>query len=232
MSTRPNVLIISSHDTGRHLGCYGVETVHTPNLDALAADGVCATNYFTAVPVCSPSRGVMLTGRYPQRNGLMGLTHAPWDWSLNEGEQHLSHLLHNAGYHAVLFGLQHEAADTDTLGFAEMHAQRGDDGRRAAALPVANATADFLRERGQSQQPFYAQVGLFETHRPFNFGGVEPDDSLGVHVPPYLEPTEATVADLAHLQGAVRRVDEAVGNDHRDVRKKRTGAKHHRCFHR
>ena len=211
MSTRPNVLLITSHDTGRHLGCYGVETVQTPHLDALAAEGVRFTNYFTAVPVCSPSRGVMLTGRYPQSNGLMGLTHAPWDWSLNQGERHLSHILRDAGYHTALCGLQHEASDTETLGFIETHAQRGADGRRADALTVANATAEFLHERGQSQQPFYAQIGLFETHRPFDFGGVEPDDSLGVHVPPYLEPTAATVADLAHLQGAVRRVDEAVG---------------------
>ncbi len=83
MSDRPNILLITSHDTGRHLGPYGVETVHTPALDALAADGVRFDNYFTTSPVCSPSRGAMLTGRYPQSNGLMGLTHDPWDWTLN-----------------------------------------------------------------------------------------------------------------------------------------------------
>ena len=45
----------------------------------------------------------------------MGLTHAPWHWSLNKGEQHLSHILRDAGYHTALFGLQHEAADVQTL---------------------------------------------------------------------------------------------------------------------
>ena len=115
MSQRPNILIITNHDSGRHFGCYGVETVHTPAIDALAADGMRFENYFATVPLCSPSRGAMLTGRYPQSTGLMGLTHAPWHWSLNKGEQHLSHILRDAGYHTALFGLQHEAADVQTL---------------------------------------------------------------------------------------------------------------------
>lgn len=37
---RPHILQITCHDLGRHLGCYGVPTVRTPNLDALAAHGV------------------------------------------------------------------------------------------------------------------------------------------------------------------------------------------------
>ena len=81
----PNIIIITTHDTGRHFGCYGVDTVHTPAIDAIADDGFKFTNYFTTSPVCSPSRGAMLTGRYPQSNGLIGLTHSPWDWCFNEG---------------------------------------------------------------------------------------------------------------------------------------------------
>ncbi len=70
---KPNLLVMVTHDTGRHLGCYGVPTVHTETLDAWAADGVRLTHLFAPSPVCSPSRGALLTGQYPQRNGLIGL---------------------------------------------------------------------------------------------------------------------------------------------------------------
>lgn len=211
MATRPNIIVITTHDTGRHFGCYGVETVHTPAIDALAEDGCRFTNYFAAVPLCSPSRGAMMTGRYPQSNGLMGLTHSPWHWRLNAEERHLSHILSDAGYHTALFGLQHEATDVKTLGFQAQYADQRPTGGRCTADEVAQATVEFLKAEAKNQRPFYAQVGFFETHRVFDFGGVGSDDSKGVYVPPFLVENEAVVKDLADYQGAIRKADEAVG---------------------
>lgn len=66
----PNVLLIVSDDQGYNdLGCYGSTEVKTPNLDRLANDGVRLTNFYVTWPACTPSRGSLLTGRYPQRNG-------------------------------------------------------------------------------------------------------------------------------------------------------------------
>jgi N-sulfoglucosamine sulfohydrolase len=205
---KPNVIIITTHDTGRHFGCYGVHTVHSPAIDAIAEDGFKFTNYFTTSPVCSPSRGCMLTGRYPQTNGLIGLTHSPWDWSFNEGERHLSHIMHDAGYHTALFGIQHESSNVEELGFESRHAQNS-GGTRQTALDTAESLSDFLKS-DTSQKPFYAQVGFFETHRPHDFGDVEPDDSKGIYVPPYLVDDETSRKELAVQQGAVRRVNDAI----------------------
>ncbi|MAT15493.1 MAG: N-acetylgalactosamine-6-sulfatase, partial [Planctomyces sp.] len=67
----PNIVLIVSDDQGYHdLGCFGSEEVLTPHLDQLAAEGVRATNFYVTWPACTPSRGSILTGRYPQRNGL------------------------------------------------------------------------------------------------------------------------------------------------------------------
>lgn len=68
---RPNVLLIVSDDQGwPDLGCLGSKPIRTPNLDRLAAEGARATNFYVTWPACTPSRGSLLTGRYPQRNGL------------------------------------------------------------------------------------------------------------------------------------------------------------------
>ena len=67
----PNVVLIISDDQGwPDLGCIGSKPLITPNLDALAASGVRATQFYVTWPACTPSRGSVLTGRYPQRNGL------------------------------------------------------------------------------------------------------------------------------------------------------------------
>ena len=68
---RPNLLLIVTDDQGYpDLGCIGTKPVVTPTLDRLAAEGVRATNFYVTWPACTPSRSSILTGRYPQRNGL------------------------------------------------------------------------------------------------------------------------------------------------------------------
>jgi arylsulfatase A-like enzyme len=71
---KPNIILIVTDDQGYpDLGCIGTKPVLTPNLDRLAAEGVRATSFYVTAPACTPSRGSILTGRYPQRNGLYDL---------------------------------------------------------------------------------------------------------------------------------------------------------------
>ena len=68
---RPNILLIVSDDQGwPDLGCLGYKPIQTPHLDRLAREGVCLTNFYVTWPACTPSRGSILTGRHPLRNGL------------------------------------------------------------------------------------------------------------------------------------------------------------------
>jgi len=69
--SRPNIVLIVSDDQGHHdLGSFGSTEVKTPHLDQLAAGGTRLTSFYVTWPACTPSRGSLLTGRYPQRNGL------------------------------------------------------------------------------------------------------------------------------------------------------------------
>jgi len=64
-----NVLLVHWHDLGRYLGVYGHPDVSSPRLDRLAAESILFTRAHATAPLCSPSRGSLFTGRYPQTNG-------------------------------------------------------------------------------------------------------------------------------------------------------------------
>ncbi|MEZ6063843.1 MAG: sulfatase-like hydrolase/transferase [Planctomycetaceae bacterium] len=70
---KPNVIMILADDQGSiDLNCYGATDLATPELDSLAARGVRFTQFYSAAPVCSPSRAGFVTGLYPQRAGVPG----------------------------------------------------------------------------------------------------------------------------------------------------------------
>jgi len=210
---RPNVLLIVSHDTGRHLGCYGRGHAQSPHIDALAEGGCRFDSHFACATVCSPSRGALLTGRYPQTNGMMGLSHSGWGWSLNEGERHLSHLMRDAGYRTVLIGHQHETEDIDRdLAFDEHGLHRDEDtGEHLPCEVVADGAAEFLRDFAEDSQPFYLQVGFFETHKPYGFGGATPVRAEAAQVPRWMQDNQAIREEMAALQGNLKKMDKAVG---------------------
>jgi arylsulfatase A-like enzyme len=119
----PNILLIVSDDQGYpDLSCIGTKPVLTPNLDRLAAEGVRATNFYVTWPACTPSRSSILTGRYPQRNGLYDMvrndmvnyghrfTREEYALSpemtlgLDVREQTIGDVLHKAGYATGVVG--------------------------------------------------------------------------------------------------------------------------------
>jgi arylsulfatase A len=106
----PNVVLVMMDDLGYgDLGSYGAPDVRTPNIDRLAREGVRFTDAYAASPVCSPTRAALISGHYPQREGLeSALAIAPdRDRGLVARGASLPSLLRAAGYRTALFGKWH-----------------------------------------------------------------------------------------------------------------------------
>lgn len=199
-SSRPNIVYLHSHDSGRYLQPYG-QPIPTPNLRRLAEEGVLFRQAFSAAPTCSPSRASLLTGQCAHSNGMLGLAHR--GFSMTDYRRHIIHTLHDGGYHSVLAGLQHVAAKPETIGFRELLHPRS-----TKAADVAPLAAQFLSRAGS--QPFFLDVGFFETHREYP----EPtaaDDARYTQPPMPLPDTAATRKDMAAYHASARLMDEGVG---------------------
>jgi arylsulfatase len=102
-----NVVLIFCDDLGwGDLGCYGSK-IRTPNIDSLAKDGARFTNFYSANPVCSPSRASLLTGRYPTRVGVPRVLFPNAPDGLNLDEKTLADLLKAKGYKTKCVGKWH-----------------------------------------------------------------------------------------------------------------------------
>ena len=212
MSNKPNILLIVLHDLGTHLSCYRQAGVRSPNIDRLARDGVLFENNFATATYCSPSRGGIITGKWPHSNGLMGLVNL--GWNLPPENKTLAQLLSSGGYESYLFGVQHEAEDAAQLGFdhiAEVDSRFCKD--------VAPKVAEFLDQRGTTNDaPFYARVGFVEVHRyPIGYDMyLDPDKARSagtesVPVPEYLKSTDGARLDFAQFNACVEHTDNSLG---------------------
>ena len=104
-SAKPNIVFILADDLGfAELGCNGSDRYKTPNIDALANSGVRFTRFYT-VPLCGPSRAMILTGRYGFRSGAV--TQDACKTIIRTGEKAevmIPTVLKKAGYASALIG--------------------------------------------------------------------------------------------------------------------------------
>ena len=104
-SAKPNIVYILADDLGfAELGCNGSDRYKTPNIDALANSGVRFTRFYT-VPLCGPSRAMILTGRYGFRSGAV--TQDACKTIIRTGEKAevmIPTVLKKAGYASALIG--------------------------------------------------------------------------------------------------------------------------------
>jgi arylsulfatase A-like enzyme/Flp pilus assembly protein TadD len=171
-NSAPNVVFITI-DTLRadHLGCYGYKEIRTPNIDALAAEGVRFERAYTSVPVTLPSHTVIFTGTYPMLSGIHDFAAN----RLNPSQPTLSSVLKEHGYttaavigSAVLdsrFGLNHGFDFYyDHFDFNRLLETNLDEMERPGNV-VADVTLDWLSKNYEKK--FFLWMHLYDPHFPY-----------------------------------------------------------------
>ncbi|WP_222930311.1 sulfatase family protein [Larkinella punicea] len=220
---KPNIVLIVGDDHDRTAaGCYGNPQIKTPNLDALAAEGVRFTRAYATTSSCSPSRSVLLSGRHNHNNGQYGLQQATHHFHSFEGMKTLTHFLSGGGYRTARAGKFH-LEPTSTYPFDVRIDDNGNNPVR-----MAEKCADFLEST--KNQPFFLYFCPTDPHRtgfrrdlPLqpNAHGNRTNGQEGVietlygadslRVPYFLPNTPESRAELAQYYQSVSRLDQGVG---------------------
>ena len=157
---RPNIVLITADNLGYGAtGCYGNRQIKTPQLDRLARQGVRCTDFYSASPTCTVSRAALLTGRYPQRNGLtwqLGKEENRTGVGLRHSELLLPHFLRKQGYPTACFGKWN-------IGFAKgsRPTERGFDeflGFRSGNIDYYTHVYNLVHDMFRGTEPFHSDA--------------------------------------------------------------------------
>ena len=159
---RTNVLFITADDLNYDsLGVTGCKLPGiTPNLDKLAAEGMRFTRGHVTIAVCQPSRSVLMTGRYPHRNGAKGFE--PIDLAVPT----LGESLRAAGYLNGILGKVKHLAPQEKFCWDKVAGMEELSMGRDPQLYYQHAKAFFGRARSAGK-PFFLMANSHDPHRPF-----------------------------------------------------------------
>jgi arylsulfatase A-like enzyme len=108
VSRPPNIVLVYADDLGyADLGCFAAKKIKTPNLDRMAKQGMRFTSFYVAQPVCSASRAAVLTGKYPNRTGILGALGPADKIGLARNHATIAEMLKSLAYATSIIGKWH-----------------------------------------------------------------------------------------------------------------------------
>lgn len=191
---RPNIVLLMGDDHGwDETGYNGHPHLKTPVLDEMAATGLRLDRFYSASPVCSPTRGSVLTGRNPNRYGTFGA-----GFSIRPEEISIAQILSRAGYACGHFGKWHlgpvKAASPTNPGamgfeewvshdnFFELNPSLSRNGgppepfKGESSEIIVRESLRFINQAKRSNRPFFVVIWFGSPHEPYS--GLEKDLAL------------------------------------------------------
>ena len=234
---RPNIVFILTDDhRWDGFGASGNREIVTPNIDALARDGIVFRHGTVGVPQCCPSRAAILTGQYPPANGYF--SNKTWTRDAEKGfdAPTIAEVLQQAGYHTAVIGKWHIKPTPWRVGFDEVRVwmPQGADAYVDAKLAKGKSSKTreveghvteifstdavaFLREQSRTAQvkPFFLWLAYTAPHtpqKPVPQHCCDPYQALGrSHRPPGFPPDVERPGPWAQYYSAITHLDEQVG---------------------
>lgn len=218
-----NVILILADDMSPHLSMLGTPGIETPNIDALAAEGVYFENAFAASASCSPSRTAILTGMWPHSNGNWRNVHTPKlsmpdrafsrqtdvrdRVGISDSIPSLPELLKRDGFFTAITQKLH-------LSPAWRYPYDARDPVQSDPERFNRLIKSFIEQAGDS--PFFIHANIAAPHRPYRAHLKQnPQQRLpeadGIAIPPFLPDTPGVRRDLQEYYACVEIVDACVG---------------------
>ncbi len=225
-ASRPNILLITADDLNYDsVGAYGskVEDI-TPNIDRLAREGMRFEHGHVTIAVCQPSRSVLMTGRYPHRNGARGFQ------PIHPDVPTLSGRLRESGYMNGILGKTKHLAPAAKFAW-DFRVTREELGEGRTPERYYAEVVRFLKLAKKRNKPFFLMANSHDPHRPFA-GSQQEQRQKNRKFPEasrYYKPQEVTVPgflpdipqvrkEIAQYFTSVHRCDETVGQILRALR--------------
>ncbi|KAK5131747.1 hypothetical protein LTR08_000578 [Meristemomyces frigidus] len=211
-----NILLLIADDLGKNLGCYGAE-VKTPNIDALAKEGVLFSHAFTSTASCSNSRSVIYTGLHTNQNGQYGLAGKQHHFVIFDHIKTSPAFFREKGYLSALIGKVH--VGPDDLYPWEI---RKESATRDVTW-VADQAGDVFEQSKKDSRPFFLTVGYIDPHRDMTRSGFGNDLTLdarikdvlyepaSVKVPEYINNLDETRFEFSEYYQSISRLDQGIG---------------------
>jgi arylsulfatase A-like enzyme len=208
--TKPNIVWITIEDTSPDfIGCYGNAQVKTPNIDALAAEGVRFTNAHSTNTVCAPSRHTIITGI---RTAADGTGHHRSAYKIPAYVKGFAYYLKNAGYFTSNNSKTDYNINNDKLFIQQNWTMQG-------------AKADF-KKRENKTKPFFAVFNIDESHQSRTMSNsytwyqknvlsqLQPDEIIqpnDLTVPPFYKSNDNNRRNMARLYNSLQAMDKKLG---------------------
>jgi len=161
----PNFIVIFADDMGYgDVASFGNPNIRTPNLDRMGVEGQKWTQFYSADPVCTPSRAGLLTGRYPIRNGMTskarGVLFPDSDGGLPQDEITIAEMLKQKNYATACIGKWH-------LGHLPQHLPTTQGFDYYWGIPYSNDMdavpgSKYYREESLDDPAFYAKISTYQ----------------------------------------------------------------------